>query len=135
MANILFSKHRQRLQSAGFNWSTASIKLAFVSAAYVPNADTNEFLSDLPSGSILARSGVLTGKSVTDGYAAGLTPQFLLYRNDTPVTGIILFEDTGVDATSKLICYSSDGPALPFTGVGFNYSVSYNAAYGGFYRA
>jgi hypothetical protein len=135
MANILYGKHRQRLQTAGFNWNTANIKMAFVAVDYVPDGDVDEFLTDLPTDSILARSGVLSGKTATSGFAAGLTPAFLLYRNDRPVVGVLLFEDTGVDATSKLICYSDDGPALPFVGVGFNYAVSYNAVDGGFYRA
>jgi hypothetical protein len=77
----------------------------------------------------------MTGKTATDGFAAGLTPEFLLFNSARPVAGILLYQDTGVDATSKLICFSNDGPALPFVGVGFNYTVSYNATSGGFYQA
>lgn len=135
MSNFIYGKHRERLLTGVFNWLAADIRMAFVAIDYVPDEDADEFLADIPSAAILIRSGSLTGKTASLGYAAGLTPEFLLYRNERPVAGILLFEHTGNDATARLLSFSSDGPAIPFIGVGFNYTVSYNAAEGGFYRA
>jgi hypothetical protein len=135
MASFIYGKHRERLQTAAFNWNTAPIKLAFVAVEYVPDQDADEFLTDLPATTILARSGLLIGKTATLGFAAAITPLFVLYSSGRQAVAAILFEDTGVDSTSRLICYTSDGPAFPFVGLGINYSVSYNAADGGFYRA
>jgi hypothetical protein len=135
MSSFIYGKHREKLLTAAFNWLTSDIRMAFVTSGYVPNQDVDEFLSVIDPAHILIRSGSLTGKTATSGYAAGLTPEFLLYRNENPVAGIVLFLHTGVDATARLLAYSNDGPALPFVGLGFNYAVSYNAAQGGFYRA
>jgi hypothetical protein len=134
MSSIIYNKHRERLQTGLFDWLTATVKVAFVAGDYVADVD-DEFLSAVPGSAILIRSGAMTGKTADDGFAAGLTPEFLLYRNARPTVGILLYQDTGVDATSNLICYSDDGPGLPFVGLGFNYAVSYNATLGGFYQA
>lgn len=135
MSSFIYGKHRERLLTGVFSWLSTDIRMAFVAVDYVPDEDADEFLADVPVNAILTRSGSLTGKTATLGFAAGLTPEFLLYRNERPVAAIILFEHTGNDATARLLCFSSDGPAIPFVGVGFNYAVSYNAAKGGFYRA
>lgn len=135
MSSFIYGKHREELLTGAFNWLTGDIRMAFVAIDYAPNEDVDEFLADLPANSIIERSESLTGKTATLGYAAGLTPEFLLYRNERPVAGILLFEHTGSDATARLLAFSNDGPALPFIGIGFNYAVSYNALQGGFYRA
>lgn len=135
MSSFIYGEHRERLLTGAFNWLTADIRMAFVTSAYVASQDTDEFVADIDPAHILIRSGSLTGKTATLGFAAGLTPEFLLYRNENPAAGIVLFEHTGDDATARLLAYSNDGPALPFVGLGFNYAVSYNAAQGGFYRA
>lgn len=132
--NILYDDLRERLLTAQFNWMTAPVWVAFVSDGYVADpAHIN--LTDIPTGALLARTGPLTSKDATGGYARGIPPEMKLFRNGTPVAGIVLFENTGIDATSKLICYTNDGPALPFLGVGFDYAVAFNAALGGFFRA
>jgi hypothetical protein len=132
--NIVYNSLRERMLNAQFNWMTATVKLAFVSEAYVANpADVT--LADLPPDSILVRSGALTSKTTTDGYARGNPPEIRSFRNGTPVGGILLYEDSGSDLTSTLICYSNDGPAIPFTGIGFNYSVGFNSSLGGFFRS
>jgi hypothetical protein len=131
MAAFKYDNYREEAGNGTMQWPTLNVKLAFVSILYEPDP-AHVFLSEVEG--LLATSGSFTNLFITDGYATGLCPEFLLLRNDDPITGALLFDDTGDPATSKLIAYSDDGPAFPFTAIGFDYTVAYNAAEGGWFR-
>lgn len=125
---------REMMLTKQFDWLNDEFKLAFLSILYAPDP-THQYLSEIPPAAILRTSDALTNKSAADGNAAGVPNEFLLYRNTDPVVGILIFRDTGNPATSELCSYTDDGPALPFVGIGFNYTVTYNAVLGGYFRA
>jgi hypothetical protein len=129
-----YNKAREKMLTKQFDWLNDVFKLMFVAIDYVPDR-THVYVSEIPSAAILKRSDALSSKAATDGYATGLPNEFLLYRNAAPVYAVIVYRDTGDDASSELVAYTDDGPALPFVGIGFNYTVTYNATLGGFFRA
>jgi hypothetical protein len=96
-----------------------TIKILFRSAATVT---TNEFVSDLTG--IVARSGALAGKTVTNG---------VLDTNDITVTAVSgsafthvdLYKDTGADATSPLAAVFD---VASFTPSGGDINVVFNAS-------
>jgi hypothetical protein len=76
--------------------------------------DTNEFLSDVPVPARIAMTDELTGKSVTGGLfsADNLNlPDLGLQQVDA----LILFVNTGVEATSQLVAYMDEANGLPLT--------------------
>lgn len=115
MANALFDKARQRFLEGQFTWSTDTIKAVLVdTGTYTVNLSSHEYLSDVSGGARIATSGAFTGKSVTGGAADANDVTF------TSVTGasieaIILYKDTGTDATSPLIAYIDTATGLPIT--------------------
>ena len=131
MATFKYNNYRSESAGGTMSWPALTVKMALVSGAYAPDSD-NVYLSEVPG--ILTISDTFTGLAIIDGFAVGLCPEFLLFRNDSPVAGAILFDDTGVTSTSRLIAFSNDGPGFPFLPVGFNYSVTYNAADGGWFQ-
>lgn len=131
---IIYARHRERLLTGQFNWLAATVRIALTSAKYSAT-EADKFLGELAPEAILVRSPVLGDKNAADGFARALPPELIGYYNSVPATGVLLYEDTGDDATSELICYTNDGPGLPLTGIGLNYVLSYNAALGGYYRA
>lgn len=98
-----------------------TIKVLFYSGSITT---TNEFVSDLTGASIIARSGALAGKTVTNG---------VFDANDltvTAVTGsafthVILYKDTGADATSVLTAVFD---VASFTPNGGDINVVFNAS-------
>lgn len=115
MANALFDKGRQRFLEGQFTWTTDTIKAVLVdTGTYTPNLSAHEFLSDISGGARIATSGAFSGKSATGGAADANDVTF------TSVTGasieaIVIYKDTGSDATSPLIAYIDTATGLPIT--------------------
>jgi len=115
MANALFDKARQRFLEGQFNWNTDTIKAVLVdTGTYTVNLSAHEFLSDIGTGARIATSGAFTGKATAGGAADANDVTF------TSVTGasieaIVLYKDTGTDATSPLIAFIDTATGLPIT--------------------
>lgn len=115
MANALFDKARQRFLEGQFNWTTDTIKAVLVdTGTYTPNLTSHEFLSDISGGARIATSGAFASKTTTGGAADAADVTF------TSVTGasieaIVIYKDTGSDATSPLIAYIDTATGLPIT--------------------
>ena len=115
MANALFDKARQRFLEGQFNWNTDTIKAVLVdTGTYTVNLSAHEFLSDIGTGARITTSGAFTGKATVGGAADANDVTF------TSVTGasieaIVLYKDTGTDATSPLIAFIDTATGLPIT--------------------
>lgn len=133
MSTFKYNSVCSSFATGAFNWLTCAPKVILVDAGYVPDPAHN-FVNQIPAGSIAVRSAALTSVAQTNGKCTALVPQInaLLWPN--PIVGVIIYNDTGSDATSRLIYYSSDGFGFPFTAVGFNYAVAYDQAGGGWFQ-
>lgn len=115
MANTLFDKARQRFLEAQINWLTDTIKVLLVStSAYTVNASTHEFLSDISGSARIAGPVTLTGKSTAGGAADGADVTFTAVTGGT-IGSIVIYSDTGTEATSPLIAYLDTATGLPIT--------------------
>jgi hypothetical protein len=114
-------------------WLSSNIRSLLVNAVYVPNP-AHQFITDIPVGAIAIRGPLLTNKSVLNGFVRASTTRYADLLLPQEIKGLIMYVDTGVDATSSLILYADDAPSFPFTPVGFNYDFGYDAIAGGFYR-
>lgn len=117
MANTLYDKGRQRFLEASINWLTDTIKCILVdTGSYTANFTTHEFLSDVSSGArIGTTSGItLTSKATTGGAADAADLTFSAVTGAS-VEALILFKDTGTEATSPLIAYIDTATGLPIT--------------------
>lgn len=126
MANALYDKARESFlsQNPPLDWDTDTIKVALVGTGYTPDLATHQFVSDL-GANIVARSGALTNKTVAAGVAdaddmtfAGLTGAQVKY--------IVIYKDTGVDATSPLIALIDTATGLPFTPSGADVTIRWD---------
>jgi len=117
VANTLYDKGRQRFLEASINWLTDTIKCILVdTGSYTANFTTHEFLSDVSSGArIGTTSGItLTSKATTGGAADAADLTFSAVTGAS-VEALILFKDTGTEATSPLIAYIDTATGLPIT--------------------
>ena len=115
MANTLYDKARERFLRGQINWDTDTMKVCLVDKnVYTPNFTTHEYLSDV-SGSAISAAGVtLAGKASTSGAADANDVTF------TAVSGaeseaLIIYKDTGDNATSPLIALIDSATGLPIT--------------------
>jgi len=113
MANALYDLGREAFLNADIDWSADNIKVALVDAAvYTPNLATHDFLNDVPS--VVATSGNLASKTSAAGVADAADVTL------SAVTGaqceyILLYQDTGVSSTSRLIGLIDTATNLPIT--------------------
>ena len=115
MANTLYDSARQGFLEAQVNWLTDTMKVLLVdSGAYTPNVSTHQFLADIPISSRIAGPVTLTSKTTTGGAADAADVTF------TSVSGasiemIIIYKDTGTEATSPLLAMIDTATGLPIT--------------------
>lgn len=115
MANALYDKGRQRFLEGQFNWLTDTIKVLMIDqAAYVVNLTTHEFLSDVSLSARITTPVTLTGKSTTGGAADASDVTFSAVSGPS-IEALVIYKDTGVEATSPLIAYIDTATGLPIT--------------------
>ena len=112
MANALFDSARKRFLEGQFNWLTDTIKAVLVdTGSYSVNLTTHQFLSDVGTGARVATSGAFTSKSTAGGAADAADVTFSSVTGPN-IEAIIIYSDTGVDATSPLIAWIDTATGL-----------------------
>ena len=115
MANALFDKARQRFLEGQFNWLTDTIKVILVdTGAYTPQTAIHQYLADIPLSARIAGPVTLTSKATVGGAADGADVTFTSVSGPT-IEAIVIYRDTGTEATSPLIAYIDTATGLPIT--------------------
>jgi hypothetical protein len=113
MANALYPKGKKKILDGDIDFLADDIKFLLIDLADYTYDAADEFVSDVAAGAIVARTAALSGKTTTDGTFDADDPTAAAVTGD-PLEALILFKDTGADATSPLIGYI-DTPAISFT--------------------
>jgi len=114
MANALYANFKQKLGEAGFNLTSDTIKVVLVDTAdYTPNLATDTNLVNIAAGARVA-----TGTLANQAWAAGVFDADDI--TFTAVTGdqseaLVIYKDTGTEATSLLIALFDTVTGLPVT--------------------
>ena len=127
MANALYDKGREGFLDGSIDWDTNTIKVVLVDAAdYTVNLATDDNLDDIPAGARVSTSPALTGKTVTAGVADADDVTFSSVSGD-PSEALVIYKDTGVESTSRLIAYIDTATGLPVTPNGGNITVQWDS--------
>lgn len=104
MANAVYPKGREGFAGGDVAWDSDTIKLVAVDSGYVYDG-AHDFLADVGAGARVATSAAFTSKSITNGVldAADVTLS-ALPAGDT-IDAIVVYQDTGSEATSRLLLY------------------------------
>jgi hypothetical protein len=130
-----YGKGSIAIGSGSIDLLTASVQAMLVTASYAPQPNADAFVSSIPSEAIVIRDVVLTGKGLSPyGVFFGTVPPFNALISTDTVVAIILYVNSGSDATSQLLYYSSGGSGFPFLPQGFNYVVGYDQNNGGYFQ-
>lgn len=111
----LYDKSRQKFLEGRLAWLTDTIRAVLVDTGlYNPDLASDEFLSDVPAAARAAILGPLTGKTSLAG-VADADDVALASLTSASIEALVLFRDTGNEATSDLIAYTDEVENLPFT--------------------
>ena len=129
MANALYGLGKQKLLSGAIDLTTATIKVRLVKNTYAQNLTTDEFIS-----SVTKITGTtdqtLTGKSVTLGVFDADDATFTAVPAGETSEGVVIYKDTGVEATSPVLAYIDTITGFPLATSGGNITVQWdNGAY------
>lgn len=112
MANTLYDPARKRFLEGQINWMTDTIKVLLVdTGAYTPQTATHEYLSDISSSARIAGPIVLSSKATAGGAADAADVTFASVTGAS-IEAIIIFKDTGSEATSPLIAFIDTATGL-----------------------
>lgn len=128
MANAIYPKYKEALLngSANTDMSAGTVKAALVDTGTYTYAATHEFLSDL-SGRV-GTDQTLGTKTFTDGVFDSADPTWTSVSGNT-VEALVIYIDTGVAGTSRLIAYIDTGQTgLPVTPNGGDITYNVNAS-------
>ncbi|MBM4447518.1 MAG: hypothetical protein FJ023_09310 [Chloroflexi bacterium] len=115
MANALYDKGREGFLDGSIDWDTDNIKCVLVDGAdYTPNLATHDNLDDIPSAARVATSGNLANKTKTAGVADADDVTIASVSGDQ-FEYIVIYKDTGVESTSRLIALIDTATGLPCT--------------------
>ncbi len=115
MANHVLPLGAHAFADGGIDLLTDTIKLLGVSAGYT-QSDLDQFVAAIPGGAILSRTAALTTPATVGGIFTADPTKFAAVPAGPAITGIVLYKDTGVDATSPLLVwYDHDSTGTPFT--------------------
>lgn len=114
MANALYANFKQQLGLAGFDLAADTIKVVLVDTAdYTPNLTTDTSLANIPAGARVA-TGTLADQTWTGAVFDAADITFTAVTGDE-AEALVLFKDTGTEATSLLIAIYDTVTGLPVT--------------------
>lgn len=133
MANALFDPGREGFLTGEIDWDTAVIKAALV-RGYTFSA-AHKFVSEVTGagGTLVATSGALASKSVTNGVADAADVTYTAVASGAAITSIIIFQSSAVTGgadvaatAQRLIAYLDTGTGLPVTPNGGDITVAWS---------
>lgn len=126
MANALYPKGKAHLLGLATKADLVAdtIKVILNASGTNPYGSTNEYVSDLVAGGIVARSNALASKTVTSGVFAAANTTIAAVSGIT-IDSLIIYKDTGADGTSPVICWLDVTPYAP---TGGDITIAWNVA-------
>lgn len=114
MANVIYPKFKEALLSGAVDLTSVNVKAVLVDTADYTYDAAHDFLDDVAAGAREGTTGNLASKTVTDGVfdAADIA---LPDDGGDQAEALILYVDTGVEGTSRLIAYIDTATGLPIT--------------------
>ena len=112
MANVFYTKGKEKILSADIDWVTDTIKVLLVKNTYPQNLATDEFLSDIEAYR-LNTDQTLSGKSITNGIFDAADPTWTAVTAGDTSEGVVIYKDTGSAATAPLLIYIDSITGFP----------------------
>lgn len=116
--HALYDKGRESFLKGEIAIASDNIKVALVKIGgghYVVNLATDQFLSIIAGADIIATTANLGTKTTAAGVFGAANTVFTAVGAGPAAGAIVIYDDTGVAGTSRLIAYIDDYAGLPVT--------------------
>lgn len=130
MANKFYPKGLEGFAGGDVAWDSDTIKVVGLDASYVYNA-AHDFLADVAGGARLATSAALGSKTLLLGVLDAADTSLVAVPSGDTLTQLVVYQDTGVEATSRLLIHfdtKADLTAISIPTNGSTISVEWNPA-------
>lgn len=127
MANALYDLGREAFLGGDLDWDANTIKDYLVdNGAYTVNLATHDFADDIAGGAKIATSAAFTTKTKAAGVADADDVVHSSVSGAT-IESIVIWQDSGVQSSSRLIAYIDTATGLPVTPNGGNITVQWDS--------
>lgn len=117
MADVVYNEFKEKLLSAGVNFSSDTIKVALVTSSYTPNQDTHDNFDDVTNEvtgtGYTAGGATLASKTIsqddTDNEGVFDAADVTWSSSTITAAAAVLYKDTGTPSSSTLIAYFDFG--------------------------
>ena len=126
MANSLYMKGIEALMKGQVDLDTDTIKVTLIDVAdYTVDLAAHDFINDVPAGARVA-TATLANTTVTGGAFDADDVTFSAVTGDQS-EALVIWQDTGNEATSVLIYYGDTHTGLPVTPNGGDISITWSS--------
>jgi hypothetical protein len=128
MASVVYPKWKEAVMQASANSSLGgTVKVIIVDAADYTYSAAHDFYDDVPVAARIGTAQTLANKTYVNGTFDADDVTFTSVTGDQ-AEALVIFIDTGVEGTSRLVAYIDTGTGLPVTPGGGNITVTWNAS-------
>lgn len=129
MSNAFYAKGKEKMLSGSIDWVSNTIKVMLVKNTYPQNLATDEFVADI-SAYRLSTDQTIGSRSVTGGVIDGGDVTYPAVTAGDTSEGVVIYKDTGAEATSPLLMYIDTITGFPLATNGGDIIVQWdNGAY------
>jgi hypothetical protein len=126
MANALYDIGREGFLGGDIDWDANDIRLILIDEADdTIDLATDDFLDDRPSAARVAVSGAFASKTKTAGVADAADVTLSTVTGDQSES-IDIYQHTGTESTSRLICNIDTATGLPVTPNGGDITITWD---------
>ena len=125
MANALYSKAKESFLNGSINMVANTITIALVDTGVYTYSSSHQFRNEVSNSAVIS-STTLTNKTITNGVFDADDATF------SSVTGanceaLLIFQDTGIQTTSRLVAYIDSATGLPILPNGGDITVAFSS--------
>lgn len=104
MANVFYAKGKEAILSGSINFITDTIKVALIKNDYAQNITTDQYYTVI-AASVIGTPITLSTKTVANGIFDAADVTWSAVAAGSTSEGVVIYKDTGSNATSPLIAY------------------------------
>jgi hypothetical protein len=125
MANALYPKAKEAFLNGSINMVANTVTIALVDTGVYTYSSAHQYRNEVANNAVIS-STTLSNKTITNGVFDADDATF------SSVTGanceaLLIFQDTGVQSTSRLIAYIDSATGLPILPNGGDISVAFSS--------
>ena len=126
MANSLYARGKQRILEKQISFKDDDIQALLVSADYIPDLSTHEFLADVQAYALGGGAKPLADKTTTLGVFDASDVTWSHVAGGATAKAVVLFKNTGEAGTSPLLGYIDTITGFPVATNGSDITVQWD---------